>query len=394
MACTDECHKEIPSERPTLWGSAAVRASVLAWAFALSALIAGWLGTKPLIQNLLYAGAIASGAFYFAREALSELVKEREVGVELLMTVAIIAAAALGRWREAALVACLYSISEAMEGFTIQRTRYAIRALMDLVPPKARVLRGGAELEVDVKEVSVGERIQVRPGGSIPVDGIVREGASAIDESPITGESMPVERAAGASVFAGVDGSSLRARGGLPGRSRGLRKKIASRNAGSAVSSCAAGSSLPRLGGLLSCSGHGPPSHRRRAPGALRGGALPGARERHAHERHAHERHAHERHAGLLHRRSGARAARRRVGGRRGGCPARACGHAASAARVARRRALAPHVLRAVPRAEHGGLAARAARAGARGGGGGRARSFVAARSPPAAPRRARSRGP
>jgi Cd2+/Zn2+-exporting ATPase len=204
MACTDDCHKEIPRERPTLWGSAAVRASVLAWAFALSALIAGWLGAKPLIQNLLYAAAIASGAFYFAREALSELVKEREVGIELLMTAAIIAAAALGRWREAALVACLYSISEALEGFTIQRTRYAIRALMDLVPPKARVLRGGAELEVDVKEVSVGERIQVRPGESIPVDGIVREGASAIDESPITGESMPVERAAGASVFAGT----------------------------------------------------------------------------------------------------------------------------------------------------------------------------------------------
>lgn len=204
MACSDDCHKEIPRERPTLWGSAAVRASVLAWAFALSALIAGWLGVRPLLQHLLYAAAIASGAFYFAKEALSELVKEREVGIELLMTVAIVAAAALGRWREAALVACLYSISEALEGFTIQRTRYAIRALMDLVPPKARVLRGGAELEVDVKEVGVGERILVRPGEAIPVDGIVREGVSAIDESPITGESMPVERGAGASVFAGA----------------------------------------------------------------------------------------------------------------------------------------------------------------------------------------------
>ncbi|MFO0575349.1 MAG: cation-translocating P-type ATPase [Polyangia bacterium] len=204
MACTDDCHKEIPKERPTLWGSAAVRASILAWVFVFSALIAGSLGARPLIQHLLYAAAIASGAFYFAREALSELVKEREVGIELLMTIAIVAAAALGRWREAALVACLYSITEALEGFTIQRTRYAIRALMDLVPPKARVLRGGAELEVDVKEVGVGERIVVRPGESIPVDGIVREGASAIDESPITGESMPVERAAGASVFAGT----------------------------------------------------------------------------------------------------------------------------------------------------------------------------------------------
>ncbi len=204
MADADDGHKEIPKERPTLWGSAAVRASSLAWAFAVSALVAGWLGAKPLIQYLLYAAAIASGAFYFAREALSELVKERSVGIELLMTIAIIAAAALGQWREAALVACLYSITEALEGFTIQRTRHAIRALMDLVPPKARVLRGSTELEVDVKDVNVGERIVVRPGESIPVDGIVRDGASAIDESPITGESMPVERAVGATVFAGT----------------------------------------------------------------------------------------------------------------------------------------------------------------------------------------------
>ena len=66
------------------------------------------------------------------------------------------------------------------------------------------MLRGGTELEVDVKDVSVGERIVVRPGESIPVDGIVRDGASAVDESPITGESMPVERAVGAPVFAGT----------------------------------------------------------------------------------------------------------------------------------------------------------------------------------------------
>ena len=135
MACADDCHKEIPKERPTLWGSAAVRASILAWTFAVSALVAGWLGAKPLIQYLLYAAAIASGAFTLP-EALSELVKERVVGIELLMTIAIIAAAALGQWREAALVACLYSITEALEGFTIQRTRHAIRALMDLVPPR------------------------------------------------------------------------------------------------------------------------------------------------------------------------------------------------------------------------------------------------------------------
>lgn len=203
MTCDDACSEELPAERPTLWGSKPVRASILAWVFLGLAFAAGWTGA-PTLRVTLFAAAIASGAFYFAREAVEELVREREIGIELLMTAAIIGAAALGQWREGALVAALYSISEALEGFTIQRTRYAIRGLMDLVPQKARVLRDGHELEVDVKDVRVGERIQVRPGESIPVDGVIREGASAINESAVTGESLPVERSAGQSVFAGT----------------------------------------------------------------------------------------------------------------------------------------------------------------------------------------------
>lgn len=204
MACADACSEELPVERPTLWGSSAVRAAVLAWLSLAAALFAGFTGASPWLSNGLYAAAIVSGSFYFAREAVQELVREREVGIELLMTAAIAGAAALGQWREAALVAALYSITEALEGFTIQRTRHAIRGLMDLVPPRARVLRDGGEVEVGVKDVAVGERIQVRPGESIPVDGVIREGASAIDESAVTGESLPVERATGDAVFAGT----------------------------------------------------------------------------------------------------------------------------------------------------------------------------------------------
>ncbi|MCC7542715.1 MAG: heavy metal translocating P-type ATPase [Deltaproteobacteria bacterium] len=201
--CADACSDELPAERPTLWGSKNVRASILAWLFAGLAFVAGW-STVPALQVGLFAAAILSGAFYFAREAIEELWKERKIGIELLMTAAIAGAAALGQWREAALVAALYSISEALEGFTIQRTRYAIRGLMDLVPPKARALRDGREVEIDVKDVQVGERIQIRPGESIPVDGVIREGASAINESAVTGESMPVERGVSQPVFAGT----------------------------------------------------------------------------------------------------------------------------------------------------------------------------------------------
>lgn len=201
--CKDACTDELPPERPSFWKSKAVRASLVAWGCLGLAFLAGWLGV-PQLRVALFAAAILSGAFYFAREAIEELWRERAIGIELLMTVAIVGAAAIGQWREAALVAALYSISEALEGFTIQRTRYAIRGLMDLVPPKARVLRDGRELEVEVKDVAVGERIQIRPGESIPVDGVIRDGTSAINESAVTGESMPVERSVGQQVFAGT----------------------------------------------------------------------------------------------------------------------------------------------------------------------------------------------
>lgn len=201
--CEDACSGVLPTDRPTLWASKPVRASILAWVFLGLAFAAGW-AEIPMLPVLLSAAAIVSGAFYFARDAVQELIRERQIGIELLMTAAIAGAAALGQWREAALVAALFSISEALEGFTIQRTRYAIRGLMDLVPPKARVLRDGGEIEVDVKEVRVGERIQVRPGESIPVDGVIRDGSSAINESAVSGESLPIERSAGQPVFAGT----------------------------------------------------------------------------------------------------------------------------------------------------------------------------------------------
>jgi heavy metal translocating P-type ATPase len=204
MTCADNCTDEAPTERPSLSKSPQVRASALAWVFIVVGLVARWADAPDTLQVAAFAVAIVAGSFYFAREAVEELWKEREVGIELLMTLAIAAAAALGNWREGALVAGLYSISEALEGFTIQRTRHAIRALMSLVPPKARVLKNGEEVEVDVEAVQVGDRLVVRPGESIPTDGVIREGASAINEAAVTGESMPVEREAGANVFAGT----------------------------------------------------------------------------------------------------------------------------------------------------------------------------------------------
>lgn len=208
MACADACAEHIPDRKPEFLDGPAGRSSLLAWALILAAWISASVPVAPWIITGLYAAAILAGSVVFAREALEELYDEHTIGIELLMTVAIAAAASLGHWQEAALVAGLFSITEALEALTIRRTRYAIRELMDLVPPTAQVLRDGVEVEVPVQEIQVSELVRIRPGGNIPVDGTIAEGCSDIDQSAVTGESKLVPRAPGDPVFAGTVNSS------------------------------------------------------------------------------------------------------------------------------------------------------------------------------------------
>ena len=194
-----------PEEGPErLWESSPVRWSaasgvLLALGFALERFAA-----SDVAVTAIYVLAAFAGARYFAHEALEELWEEREIGTELLMTVAAIAAGVLGMWGEAATLAFLYSISEALEEFTEDRTRNAIRALMDLAPKRVTRMRDGIEEEIALEELAVGDRFLVRPGQSVATDGNIVDGSSALDESPITGESIPVEKQEGDKVFAGT----------------------------------------------------------------------------------------------------------------------------------------------------------------------------------------------
>ena len=144
------------------------------------------------------------GGRFFAVEAVEELVREREVGIELLMTVGALAAGGLGEWGEAAMLVFLYSISEALEEFTESRTEGAIRALMDLAPKTVTLLRDGQQVQTPAEAVQVGDRFLVRPGEGLATDGVIVGGASALDESAVTGESIPVEKTVGQKVFAGT----------------------------------------------------------------------------------------------------------------------------------------------------------------------------------------------
>ena len=185
--------------------STPVRWSMAAGTLLAAGFVVGLADAPVVVTAGIYVVATVVGARFFAAEALEELLEEREIGIELLMTVATVVAGLLGEWGEAASLAFLYSISEALEEFTEDRTRAAIRKLLDLAPRRVTRLRGdGGEEEVDLDELGVGDRFLVRPGQNVATDGIVEDGRTAVDESAVTGESVPVEKQPGDRVFAGT----------------------------------------------------------------------------------------------------------------------------------------------------------------------------------------------
>ncbi len=190
----------------------------LAAATALTALFlaAAWgLGTLGLLgeraQLALYALAYLAGGAYATRDALAALVGERTVDVDLLMIVVALGAALIGHWPEGATLLFLFSLGNTLEHFALGRTRQAVRALMDLSPEDALTVRDGREERVPVAALAVGETVIVKPGERLPVDGTVVAGESAVDQAPITGESVPVAKGPGDEVFAG----SINGRGAL-----------------------------------------------------------------------------------------------------------------------------------------------------------------------------------
>ena len=192
-------------EAPVASGRDQTRQTVLLAASGL-ALAAGfaaaWLDISSTATRLLFAASIAAGAPLTARKALQAL-RLRSLDINVLMLVAAAGAIAIGEWSEAAAVVFLFAIAQALEVRTLERARLAVRALMDLTPAEVRVREPAGERLVAVDAVSPGAVIVVKPGNKIPLDGVVANGTSAVTQAPITGESLPVDKAAGDEVFAG-----------------------------------------------------------------------------------------------------------------------------------------------------------------------------------------------
>ena len=157
-------------------------------------------GTAAAVFNLL---ATMTGVVYPARRAFTAL-RTRTIDINVLMIIAVGGALALGELLEAASVVFLFALAQWLEARTLERARQAIRALMDLAPRQALVRRGGLETMAAVEDLRVGDEVIVRPGEKVPVDGLVILGHSDVNEAPITGESLPMDKAPGHDVYAGT----------------------------------------------------------------------------------------------------------------------------------------------------------------------------------------------
>jgi Cd2+/Zn2+-exporting ATPase len=159
----------------------------------------------PWFARFLYLAAAVTGGWYVLPKAWAALRRLRP-DMNLLMAVAVTGALLIGEWFEAGVVAFLFALSLLIESWSVGRARRAISALMELTPPKARVLReaDGREAMVPVDGVPVGSAILVKPGERFPLDGTVVRGETRVNQAPITGESALVEKAPGSEVFAGT----------------------------------------------------------------------------------------------------------------------------------------------------------------------------------------------
>nr|WP_246200095.1 heavy metal translocating P-type ATPase [Salirhabdus euzebyi] len=166
-----------------------------------------WLTESYLTENwsiALYLSAFVIGGFAKAKEGMEETIANKDLNVELLMIIAAIGSASIGYWMEGAILIFIFSLSGALETYTMSKSEKEISALMDLQPENALRLRNGQEELVPVSALQRGDHILVKAGERIPVDGEILRGITSIDEAAITGESMPVEKQKGNEVFAGT----------------------------------------------------------------------------------------------------------------------------------------------------------------------------------------------
>lgn len=175
----------------------------LAGLLVAGSLVAQWTGARAAAAHVLAASAMAAGGWFLLPKVWRAVLRFRP-DINLLVVIAAVGASLIGEWVEAAAVIFLFGVAEWLEGWADRRSRRAVEALLKIAPNTAAVQRDGRFIEVPVGEVQVGDVVAVKAGMSIPLDGEVMRGESSVNQAPITGESVPVEKKEGDVVFAGT----------------------------------------------------------------------------------------------------------------------------------------------------------------------------------------------
>jgi Cd2+/Zn2+-exporting ATPase len=198
------------AERTPFWRTPRALLTAASAVLFLAGLALSVGGAPETVRMVTYLAAIAVGGLPIFRAAVAGL-RARHLDMNVLMSAATIGAVGIGQWAEAASVVVLFATGNALQIYAIDRTRGAVRVLVRLTPNEVLLRRGDAEVLVPAAEVEVGETVIVRPGERLAVDGRVVEGSSAVDEAPVTGESVPVEKGVSDTIYSG----SLNGQGGL-----------------------------------------------------------------------------------------------------------------------------------------------------------------------------------
>ena len=177
--------------------------TIVSGALLLAGVIGEFVLAEPLIYLPAYAAAIMVGGYYIAVRGIAS-VREKYLDMNVLMIIAVIGAVLIASYEEAASIVFLFSLAELLESYSVARNRHSISQLLDFAPRTARVLRDDREVTIDVTDIRVGDVAIVHPGERVPVDGEVISGSSAVEESAVTGESIPATKAIGDAVFGGT----------------------------------------------------------------------------------------------------------------------------------------------------------------------------------------------
>ncbi|MBN8613326.1 MAG: cadmium-translocating P-type ATPase [Deltaproteobacteria bacterium] len=190
----DHNHDEHEQDHGGIFGAnSELVASLLCGALCGVGWLLGYLQLPEYVSRGIYGVAYVAGGWFTVKEVTVAL-RARRFEIDFLMLLAAIGAAAIGSWAEGALLLFLFTLGHALEGYAMRRARAAISKLGELVPETAVRLEEGKEVEVKASELAVRDRVIVKPNTRIPADGIVVEGTSAVNQAPITGESVPVEK--------------------------------------------------------------------------------------------------------------------------------------------------------------------------------------------------------